>query len=187
MLCQANQCRSPMMERILRHAVRERHGDAAEGWDISSAGLAAQVGEPMDPYAADTLLHLGISDGGFRRRQVTRELLENAELIITAERSQRSAAIRAVPQAAARTFTLFEFAALLRGVSLRAATSLPAAGPALVSVVAARRGQVYLRDRDLDLADPVGRSRRRFRACGRTIANSIGGWIDIVDLVPSGF
>ena len=48
-----NDCRSPLAERHLRHKFDLVLGDAADTVDVSSAGVRALEGAPMDALAAD--------------------------------------------------------------------------------------------------------------------------------------
>ena len=51
-VCTGNTCRSPMAEAALRHELKKKK---IAWYRISSAGLAAQEGSPMTPYAAQAL------------------------------------------------------------------------------------------------------------------------------------
>lgn len=78
-LCRANVCRSPIAEAIFNALAKDLGLDAAAG----SAGVAALVGEPMDPDAAAALEEVGIhAPGRHRARQVSRKMLEEADLVL---------------------------------------------------------------------------------------------------------
>lgn len=108
MVCTGNICRSPMMERLMRAAL-ERHG-AGQWCEVSSAGMWAQAGEPMQPFAASTLAERDVDADGFVATPVNEELLKSAELILTATLGHRSAVVGIVPSAVRRTFTMLELA-----------------------------------------------------------------------------
>ena len=84
MVCEGNLCRSPLAERLLR--LRTKGSDV----HVTSAGVIAAVGEPIDPLAADELVRLGGDPEGFEARRLTPAMLEDADLVLTATRAIRS-------------------------------------------------------------------------------------------------
>lgn len=78
-VCVGNICRSPTAELLLR--------DALESSDIvvSSAGLAARVGEPMEPDARLVLEEKEVVVDGFKARQITSDIIDEADLILVME------------------------------------------------------------------------------------------------------
>jgi len=59
---------------------------APEGVNISSAGIGALVGEPADPIAVQLLQDRGIDISGHRARQLTPEIVREADLVLVMER-----------------------------------------------------------------------------------------------------
>ncbi|SFR72172.1 protein-tyrosine phosphatase [Agromyces sp. CF514] len=109
-VCTGNICRSPVAERVLAARL------AAAGIDdvrVSSAGTSALVGEPMTPEAADLAVRLGADPTGHAARRLTAQLIEDADLVLTATRAHRAQVAELVPRAARRAFTLREFARVL--------------------------------------------------------------------------
>lgn len=176
-VCMGNICRSPMAERLLMLAVRNRL--AAKGVDADqfaeellhshSAGTGGwHAGEGMNPPAARQVRSRGGQVTGFAARQLLAEHVDAADLVVTATGEQREYVEALRPDAATRTFVLGEFGRLLTDVdagSLPEAGVVPQAvyarGVALVRAVdAARRGAVALPTDDLD--DPWGRGDRYF-------------------------
>jgi protein-tyrosine phosphatase len=164
-VCIGNICRSPMAERLLLAAARDVVGDKAdELLLVGSTGTGGwHVGGGMDRSAARQVLARGGSVDGFRARQVAREHIEAADLILTATADQQEYVLALCPEAVDRTYVLGEFGRLLRSVDTG---RLPPAGPhpdvvynrgvALVAAVSeARGGEIALPDDDLD--DPYGR------------------------------
>jgi protein-tyrosine phosphatase len=160
-----NICRSPMAERLLVQAVRERVGDRAEALLLSSsAGTGGwHAGEPMNPPAAREVRRRGGLEDGFAARRLLAEHIDSADLVLTATAEQAEFAVGLRPDAAERTFVLGEFGRLLPEVD---AGALPpyapdpdavyARGVALVEAVdKVRAGRTPLRGDDLD--DPWGR------------------------------
>ena len=79
-VCTGNTCRSPMAEAIARKLVIER---GLVDMDVASAGTSAWDGAP----ASDGSLLVGMERrfdlGGHRSRQITRAIVEDADLIFT--------------------------------------------------------------------------------------------------------
>lgn len=97
-VCVGNVCRSPVAEALFRHHLPRIA--------VSSAGLAALSGCPMDPAARAVLLSHGLDDDGHRARQLHDGLIERADLILGMEQGHVDSIVRDVPAAAARTFLL---------------------------------------------------------------------------------
>lgn len=58
---------------------------------VESAGLAALVGRPPEPYAVEVLARRGIDISAHRGRQLTPELLAGFELVLVMESAQQQA------------------------------------------------------------------------------------------------
>ena len=106
-VCIGNVCRSPVGERLLAARLpRDR-------FQVASAGVSAMVGYSMSRYAAEELRSYGGDPTGFAARQLTPDLLERSDLVLTATREVRSQVLAEVPSALRRAFTVLEFAALV--------------------------------------------------------------------------
>lgn len=86
LVCTGNTCRSPMAAAIMRHELKHAlpalpAGQRPVPLRIESAGVAAVEGAPMTPEAAEALEAQGIDPGRHRSRFVTRELIDEAEVI----------------------------------------------------------------------------------------------------------
>jgi protein-tyrosine phosphatase len=79
-VCVGNICRSPMAEALLRHELRER-----EEITVESAGLGAMVDWPAAEHAAELMSERGIDISSHRARQLTPELIHDADLILVME------------------------------------------------------------------------------------------------------
>lgn len=108
-VCTANVCRSPLAELHLREALR---GGPLAGAEISSAGVRGQVGAPMCAVARGALDDASSGDGHVAR-EVTAELIEQADLVLAMEREQRGALARLAPGQQGKIFTLREAAAMI--------------------------------------------------------------------------
>src|ERR687886_2966398 len=78
-ICTANICRSPTAEAIF-NALAEERGLA---WRAASAGVVALIDEDIAPNARVALEEVGIYAEGHRARQVSEEMLKEADLVLT--------------------------------------------------------------------------------------------------------
>ena len=89
LVCEANVCRSPMAEYLLRKSLSNGDGEAA-GFELASAGTHGYEGIEMDPPTADQLRRLDADPSGFRSHILTDRHCEQADLILVATLAQRS-------------------------------------------------------------------------------------------------
>jgi len=87
LVCTGNTCRSPMAEEILRQALAAR---GIEGITVASAGTGAWDGAPVSEGAYLVALEHGLDLSGHRARLLTREVVEEADLILTMARHHRA-------------------------------------------------------------------------------------------------
>lgn len=86
---------------------------------VASAGTCASKGAPASDEALTVLLERGIDGRAHRASQLTRELIDAADLILTMKPEHKAHVLSLQPQAVPRVFSLWEFAAGedARGVS----------------------------------------------------------------------
>jgi protein-tyrosine phosphatase len=164
-ICMGNICRSPMAERLLARAARERVGDKVDDLVFTSSGGTGgwHAGEEMNPSAAREVRRRGGADAGFAARRLLGEHVDSADLVLTATAEQAEYIHGLRPDAVGRTFVLGELGRLLGRVDQDALPPYApepepvyARGVALVEAAdRARGGQSPLADDDLD--DPWGR------------------------------
>ncbi|PZF07715.1 low molecular weight phosphatase family protein [Curtobacterium sp. MCLR17_040] len=111
-VCSGNICRSPLGAQVLT----ARLGPDAPAFVVESAGTIADDGAAMDAAAAEQSVRLGGDPSAHRSRYLTAEIVANADLVLTAERSHRAAAVSLAPRASKRTFTIKQFARVLAGL-----------------------------------------------------------------------
>jgi len=87
LVCTGNICRSPLAAALLERALRER---AAAGMEVTSAGTGAWDGAPVSEGAYLVGLERGLDLSGHRARLLTRELVDEADLILTMARHHRA-------------------------------------------------------------------------------------------------
>ena len=83
MVCTANICRSPMAEWLLRAAAEERN----LAMTVSSAGFLFDD-QPASPMVVELMKDRGHDLSGHRSRKVTKEMVEEADLVLTMEYEQ---------------------------------------------------------------------------------------------------
>ena len=93
-VCTGNSCRSPMAEGLLRKLLAEKLSVEPEqlvdrGYRVLSAGIAAFSGGRASKNAVEVMAAQGIDSSEHRSRPVTRELAEDADLIIALSPSHR--------------------------------------------------------------------------------------------------
>ncbi|MEH1013897.1 phosphotyrosine protein phosphatase [Micromonospora sp. CPCC 206060] len=197
-VCMGNICRSPMAERLLILALRQRLDrlpvGSAAGDTLLAAGSAVvdtllyshsagtggwHEGEEMNPPAARQVRARGGDIAGFAARKLRSDQIDAADLVLTATADQQEYVVALRPDAAGRTFVLGEFGRLLTGVDaavLPPAEASPEAvyarGIALVAAVdAARQGAPTLPGDDLD--DPWGRGDQCFSRVADEIEETV--------------
>ncbi|HEV3133072.1 MAG TPA: hypothetical protein VG348_00035 [Acidimicrobiia bacterium] len=121
MVCTGNACRSPMAAAILQQRLTERGVEAR----VTSAGTMPWSSGATGP-AVEVMREHGLDISGHQNRQVTRELVEQADLVLGMTRDHVSIAIARSPSARGRTFLVGELARLGAEVGPRAATEPPA-------------------------------------------------------------
>jgi protein-tyrosine-phosphatase len=103
LVCTGNTCRSPMAAALLAARL-------GEGCQVLSAGTAAREGDPAADLAVQVMAERGLDLTAHRARLVSRELVDQADLVLTMTRSQRQMVIDLAPGAADRVFSLVEYA-----------------------------------------------------------------------------
>jgi sulfate adenylyltransferase len=150
-VCTANISRSPYLELVARARAGEELGVT-----FSSAGVYARNDTLVDPGMAVELTARGIASADFRSRRLTPALLDEADLVLTAEASHRAAILDEHPVASRKVLTV--------GQADRALDRLePGVGRAelAAALVAARGGATA----DLDIVDPYRQGPEAARAC----------------------
>ncbi|PEZ04242.1 low molecular weight phosphatase family protein [Bacillus sp. AFS018417] len=100
-VCTGNTCRSPMAEALLRH-----HGE--KHFEVQSAGVFAAVGSDASAHAKSALEEKGISIA-HASQQVTEELLEWSEVVLTMTTGHKQLLLAHHPEVNGKVHTLYEF------------------------------------------------------------------------------
>ena len=99
-VCVGNICRSPTVEALLKSRLAHR------GIDVSSAGTHALVDKPMDSTALEVLREHGGDHPDHKGRQLTREMLQQADIVLTMEKRHVESIARMAPEVRGKTFLL---------------------------------------------------------------------------------
>lgn len=169
-VCTGNICRSPAVERLL--AARLAGSDV----QVASAGTRAVVGHAVSAPMVPLVTAAGATADGFAARQLTPDLIREADLVIALTRGHRTEIVELVPGAVRRTFTLRELGRLLGHVdpqALRDAGDTPGARVRALPALAA--GVRHLAGTGpTDVADPIGGSDAVYRASFDEMTPAIG-------------
>ena len=77
---------------------------------VSSAGTRGLPMHPIDPSSGRLMQSVGIESSGFRSRRLTRQMADEADLILCFEKQQRKEIVTLAPAAVRYTFLLDDFA-----------------------------------------------------------------------------
>lgn len=170
-VCTGNVCRSPVAGMLFASRL-----DASADAAVASVGTAALVNQPIDPPSAQALAELGVDGGRHRGRQYTPEIVERADLVLTAERRHRDRVLTDVPSALRRTFTMREFARLAPHVH----AGTPADVVAEAGLVRAMFGRVP--PRFDDVPDPFGGPLEKAREVAALISDTVWATVSALGL-----
>ncbi|MFF2652856.1 protein-tyrosine-phosphatase [Streptomyces sp. NPDC058045] len=186
-----NVCRSPITERLTRHALAGRLGGPS-GMLVESAGTWGHEGAPMEAHAETVLADFGADAAGFTGRELLDEHVIRADLVLTATRDHRAQVISMGHSAGLRTFTLKEFTRLVRAIDPATlpdpdgADGVVERARALVRAAAALRGWLLAPNVEADeVYDPYGAPLTFFRSVGDEIHQALDPVLTALTGIPS--
>jgi len=100
-----------MAEHLFKHILAKGLNPKAKEIAVTSASTGMYDGAPASRKTVEVMRRRGIDLAGFRAKQVTPELIDWADLILAMDRRNKKAIVNMFPEAAAKTFTLKEYAA----------------------------------------------------------------------------
>ena len=102
-VCKGNICRSPLAEAYLRSVLPKN--------DITvvSAGLDTTDGKPAHPFAKSVADSYGLTLEQHLTAQITREMVDKADMILVMEFAQLNSMLRLCPRVHDKVFILSEF------------------------------------------------------------------------------
>ncbi len=105
-VCTGNLCRSPMVAGLLRERLSQ---DAKRrDWQVTSAGVWTEDGRPASPYAVDEMAQRGIDIGDHRSRNITRQMMAEADLVLVMTRQHAGTLGAAFPEHVHKVYLLSE-------------------------------------------------------------------------------
>jgi protein-tyrosine phosphatase len=117
-VCTGNTCRSPMAQAIAQHEIRSlptpagvKRSDGA-GWFgglptlVQSAGVAASAGEPASAETVGALARLGVDRALHRSTPISREMIDDADVVYTMTRGHARSVLSMCPDAGGKVKTL---------------------------------------------------------------------------------
>ena len=104
-VCTANICRSPVVEAVLQDRLEKR---GLMEWQVQSAGTWAQNGQAPSRYSQEIMAEQGLDISGHTSQVITRELLEEASLVLCLAEGHSEAMRAEFPDQASKIFLLTE-------------------------------------------------------------------------------
>lgn len=149
-VCEGNICRSPFAERVLQSMLVKPPPNLI----ITSAGTAPAYGNAIAGETAKIIELLGARSGAHQPKEATRQLLDDAELVLTATRDQRAKVVQRHPPAILYTFTIRQLGHIL-GAPVADESAVHLDGPVSIAEFArARVASAAGIGDDADVVDP---------------------------------
>ncbi|MCQ4923168.1 low molecular weight protein arginine phosphatase [Tissierella carlieri] len=104
-VCTGNTCRSPMAEGILKSIAKEKKLSL----EVKSAGISVFDGDNASKNSIEAMRKIGIDISKHKARQLHRDLVDEADLILTMSRSHKEIIISNFPTAKDKICTLLEY------------------------------------------------------------------------------
>ncbi|MFD2417338.1 arsenate reductase/protein-tyrosine-phosphatase family protein [Amycolatopsis pigmentata] len=184
-VCTGGICRSAFAEILARHLLRERLGvvDAAR-FTVASAGTSAVLGATMHPFSRAELARWGLAGiaRGFRSYPLDAPTVAGSDLVLTAERRHRKAAVELQPSALRTTFCLREMTRLAKAIRPDTLPGDPVER-AKAAVAAARRLRgtaLYVPPEEDAVPDPVSLGPGGHHHAAKLIEESLLGLIALL-------
>ncbi len=105
-VCTGNTCRSPMAEGIFKDLAKKNNVDI----EVKSSGTAAYDGDSASDNAVYALEKLNIDISNHKSKLIHKEIVDEADLILTMSSSHKRALINKFPGAKDKTYLLNEYA-----------------------------------------------------------------------------
>lgn len=173
MVCTANVCRSPVVERLLARALAGVSSADGRGWVVTSAGTGRYQAQ-LDPGTVAAAKEVGIDLSDHVSRTIDRPTIatDGADLIVTMAREHLRDVVGLDPGAWPRTFTLKELAR--RAVSVEPPRDGETFEQWRRRVAEGRQASAMLKpDPADDVSDPYGRPGRFHQQMVAEVAQAV--------------
>ena len=154
LVCTGNTCRSSMAEGIFKQLLKDSD---IENIYVSSAGISAFEGDNANEKAIYTLNKKGIELVNHRARQLTKNIINESELILTMTISHKRMIINVAPEHSNKVYTLKEFAYIINNEDENG--------------------------KNLDIADPYGLDYNEYEKCAIEIEEQLRKIINNIDKI----
>jgi protein-tyrosine phosphatase len=104
-ICTGNTCRSPIAEGLFQKMLHDKEGS----YKIGSAGIYVHKDDNINDFSKNELLKRGIDFSERRAVQVTKSLIEDADLVFTMTSNQRRLLVENFPCSADKIHLLGDF------------------------------------------------------------------------------
>ena len=104
-VCTGNTCRSPMAEGILKSIAKEKKLSL----EVKSAGISVFDGDNASRNSIEAMKKIGIDISKHKARQLHRDLVDEADLILTMSKPHKEIIISNFPSAKDKIFALLEY------------------------------------------------------------------------------
>ncbi len=105
-VCTGNTCRSPMAEGILKFIAKKNNLSL----EVKSAGISVFDGDNASKNSIDAMKKIGIDISDHEARQLHRDMVDEADLILTMARSHKEFILSNFPSSKDKIYTLLEYA-----------------------------------------------------------------------------
>ncbi|RKD21989.1 protein-tyrosine phosphatase [Caminicella sporogenes DSM 14501] len=107
-VCTGNTCRSSMAEALFKSMIYDL-GEKAKDIKVLSAGTFAIPGQKASKNAIEVMKERNIDLEGHISTPLTKELVEESDLILTMTRNHKEQILNALPEVKEKVYTLKEF------------------------------------------------------------------------------
>lgn len=161
-VCTGNTCRSSMAQGILLKLFKDA-GEKTEGIKVISAGTSAVKGQRASKNAILVMQEKDIDIKGHEATPLTRELVDEADLILAMTQSHKFRVMQMSKDAHNKTYTLKEYVVRSTDVG------------ELTSDIVRFSGTASTNDRWIspDISDPFGQPLGLYRACANEIEEDL--------------